>query len=107
LDTKAKMDKFGVPYEEEPGETTSFWDKELTPETEHSMSPYPSNVGIYDHSNGGEIRRPGRNLRKRKEVVKDPPPLPPRLPRLMAREQGTVDQAERNQWNRHQGRNRA
>src|ERR1041385_2826008 len=33
LDVKNKLSQFGVPFDEEPGATTTFWDNELTPET--------------------------------------------------------------------------
>lgn len=68
-ETKRKLEKMGIKYSEEPEGTTTFWDQELTSETEHTMSPYPSNTGIYDHEDGAGTSRPSRNLRARKQTA--------------------------------------
>jgi len=72
LKIKRRLDKLGIKYDHEEPRATNFRDNELTKETEHSMSPYPSNVRIQQH-NTDEQERPStdaKSTRKRRKKIK-------------------------------------
>jgi hypothetical protein len=63
-EVKGKLQKFNISFKEEPDGMTTYWDKELTPETEQPMSPYPSNMGIRD-PNEAAPATPAKKKKKR------------------------------------------
>ncbi len=42
-ETKAKLDKFGIKYQEQDGNMNNLWDEELQAEHIFPVSPYPGN----------------------------------------------------------------